>query len=52
MNTKAYITPRIRIFNAEMEDALLTMSIYEKEIDDNYGLAKESNDDWDDIWDE
>ena len=48
----SYITPQIQISCAEVEDALLTISISDKEIDNNYGLAKESKDDWGEIWDE
>lgn len=50
MKKNAYITPQLQVSTAEAEDAMLTMSISEKEISDNYGLVKESNDDWDDPW--
>ena len=52
MLKNSYITPQIRVSIAEVEEALLTISISDKEIDDNCGLVKESKDDWGEIWDE
>ena len=51
MKKNAYITPQLQVFTAEAEDAMLTMSVFEKEISDNYGFVRENNDDWDNIWD-
>ena len=50
---KTYITPHIQVFEVETRNALLQMSISEKEISGNYGLVKEdSTNEWGDIWDD
>ena len=48
---KAYTIPHIQVFDVETRNALLQMSLSEKEISDNYGLVKEnSTGEWANIW--
>ena len=49
---KIYSTPELQIVHVEVQSPLLNISIYEKEISDNYGLTKEENEDLDDLWDD
>ncbi|MBR1683291.1 MAG: hypothetical protein IJ767_07625 [Bacteroidaceae bacterium] len=50
---KLYSTPQTKIFHVQIQNALMQVSMSEKEISGEHaGLSKESNSDWGDIWSE